>query len=273
MNHPPRMVLGQQVDFSPAYDPTQLCPVLRRLGREAAGISLCPSFAHGEDIWNMYELSWLQASGKPVVAMAEIRVPWDTPCLIESKSLKLYCNSFNMTAFSDSHAVTATMSRDLSHAAGGAVTVSIIPADRFAEAGLLEAQGRCLDDVHLETVVYEPAPDLLTTAGEEVREQVFTRLFRSRCPVTAQPDWATVSISYAGPRIDPAGLLGYLVSFREHQGFHEACVERIHADISRRCCPRELEVSARFTRRGGLDINPVRSTRPGPWPNQRDPRQ
>lgn len=273
MQQSPRMVLGQQVDFSPTYDPRQLCPVPRQLGRQAAGIGECPSFTSGEDIWNMYELSWLEESGKPAVAMAEIRVPWNTPCLIESKSLKLYCNSFNMTVFSDPDSVAQIMSRDLSLAAGGEVRVNIIPANRFAEAVLVEPQGHCLDDANLSTASYQPNPELLTMGSQYVRERVFSRLFRSLCPVTAQPDWATVTISYAGPVIEPAGLLAYLVSFREHQGFHEACVERIHADISARCQPQELEVSARFTRRGGLDINPVRSTSTGPWSNPRDPRQ
>ena len=265
-------VLGRQVDHSRTYDPTQLCPIPRSLGREAAGIC-APSFCHGADIWNMYELSWLEPSGKPRVAMAEIRVPWDSPFLIESKSLKLYFNSFNMTPLPDSSALEEILRRDLSGAAGAQVSVRLIPPQSFRDERLAEPEGFCLDDLNLDAFVYETDPDLLAADTDDADETLFTRLFRSRCPVTGQPDWATVRISYAGPRIRRDALLRYLVSYREHQGFHEACVERIHADITQRCGTRELEISARFTRRGGLDINPVRSTRPGVWPNLRDPRQ
>lgn len=267
-----RMVLGRQVDHSRTYDPTQLCPIPRELGREAAGIGT-PSFCHGVDIWNMYELSWLDKSGRPRVAMAEIRVPWDSPCLIESKSLKLYCNSFNMTPFPKASVLEGIMTHDLSRAAGAPVKVRLVLPESFRDERLAEPEGLCLDDQDPGGFVYETDPDLLAVGTERACETLFTRLFRSRCPVTGQPDWATVRISYAGPRIRHDALLRYLVSYREHQGFHEACVERIHADITSRCGTRELEVSARFTRRGGLDINPVRSTSQNTWLNPRDPRQ
>lgn len=273
MTRSPRMVLGRQADYSPRYDPDQLCPIPRSLGRTAAGIDETPPFAHGQDIWNIYELSWLDASGKPQTAMAEVRVPWDSPFLIESKSLKLYCNSFNMTALESADELRETMTRDLSRAAGSDVAVRVVLPQSFARIALAEPEGICIDDQDICGFSYQPDPALLATAPETARETLFTRLFRSCCPVTNQPDWATVAIAYDGPRILRDALLRYLVSYREHQGFHEACVERIHADISRRCGARELEVTARFTRRGGLDINPVRSTRPGPWPNLRDPRQ
>ncbi|MBU4524832.1 MAG: NADPH-dependent 7-cyano-7-deazaguanine reductase QueF [Desulfomicrobium sp.] len=273
MNHSDRMVLGRQVDYTRHYDPDQLCPIPRSLGRTAAGIEETPSFAHGQDIWNIYELSWLSRSGKPLVAMAEVRVPWDSPCLIESKSLKLYCNSFNMTALEGEDSLREIMTRDLSRAAGADVLVSVVTPEMFSRITLAEPAGTCIDDQDISGFSYQPDPSLLTTAPEPMRETLFTRLFRSCCPVTGQPDWATVEITYAGPRIQRDALLRYLVSYREHQGFHEACVEKIHADISGHCHSRELEVSARFTRRGGLDINPVRSTRSGPWLNLRDPRQ
>jgi 7-cyano-7-deazaguanine reductase len=273
MTHSTRMVLGRQVDYSRQYDPDQLCPIPRSLGRSAAGIEEKPSFSHGQDIWNIYELSWLNASGKPLVAMAEVLVPWDSPNLIESKSLKLYCNSFNMTALESADSLREILARDLSRAAGADVLVRVITPESFAQTMLAEPAGICIDDQEITGFSYQPDSALLATAPEPVRETLFTRLFRSCCPVTGQPDWATVSVAYEGPRILRDALLRYLVSYRQHQGFHEACVEKIHADISHRCGAHELEVSARFTRRGGLDINPVRSTRPGPWPNLRDPRQ
>ena len=266
-------VLGRQVDYSLSYDPNQLFPIPRELGRTAAGITIPASFAYGEDVWNIYELSWLSNSGKPVVAMAEVRVPWNSTFLIESKSLKLYCNSFNMTRFASARVVRETMARDLSDAAGGQVEVTLIPPNQFAETVINEPGGTCLDTLEIEDFTYDVDAAFLQADTKTVRETLFTRLFRSRCPVTGQPDWATVGISYTGPRISHEGLLRYLVSYREHQGFHEACVETIHADISRLCRPDDLQVSARFTRRGGIDINPVRSTRPGPWGNVRDPRQ
>ena len=272
-NNAKRMVLGRQVDYNRQYDPDQLCPIPRSLGRTAAGMKDAPSFAYGQDIWNIYELSWLSRSGKPLVAMAEMRVPWDSPSLIESKSLKLYCNSFNMTVLESEDALREIMIRDLSRAAGADVLVRIVTPEMFSRITLAEPAGICIDDQDISGFSYQPDPTLLATTPQSVRETLFTRLFRSCCPVTGQPDWATIAITYAGPRILPGTLLRYLVSYREHQGFHEACVERIHADISRHCRTQELEVSARFTRRGGLDINPVRSTGSAPWANLRDPRQ
>ena len=265
--------LGRQVSYTFRYDPGQLCPIPRQAGREAACIAAGSGSCYGEDIWNIYELSWITMSGKPEVAMAELRVPADSPNLIESKSLKLYCNSFNMTSFTDRAEVEKTMIRDLSRAAGAAVGVALLPADHFGGSALAEPEGICLDDQEPGGFSYVLDPSLLSTTPETVQQTLFSRLFRSCCPVTGQPDWATVAISYQGLRIAQDGLLRYLVSYREHAGFHEACVEKIFSDIMERCQPAELLVSARFTRRGGVDINPVRSTRPGPWPNIRDPRQ
>ncbi len=266
-------VLGKAVGYDAPYDAALLYPIPRERGRTAAGITLPAAFGHGQDIWNIYELSWLNAWGRPQVAMAEVRVPWNSPFLIESKSLKLYCNSFNMTRFRNAGKVGETMTRDLSRAAGARVTVVLTGPDRFSGTVMEEPRGICLDDQDLGGFVYEVDSGLLVSGAERVRETLFTRLFRSRCPVTGQPDWATVRISYGGTKIVHESLLRYLVSYREHQGFHEACVEKIYADIFRRCAPQDLEVSARFTRRGGIDINPVRSTRPGAWENVRDPRQ
>lgn len=273
-----RLVLGRQVDYSLQYDPSQLCPIPRALGRTAVGVTPA-MLAHGEDIWNIYELSWLAPSGVPQVGMAVVRVPWHSPNLIESKSLKLYCNSFNMSRFADAVAVRQAMQQDLSAAAGAAVVVDVLEPLQFSAVRVGEPDGVCVDDA-LDGVAAEAGitayaidPKLLGTEPVPVQETLFSRLFRSRCPVTGQPDWATVRVTYSGSRILPEGLLRYLVSYREHQGFHEACVEQIYSHIMRECGPRHLEVCARFTRRGGIDINPVRSTRPGTWENLRDPRQ
>lgn len=275
MTHPKTFdtPLGKQVSYTAVYDPGQLVPIPRQAGRETAGIKNPDGLWHGEDIWNIYELSWLSPSGRPEVAIAELRVPADSPFLIESKSLKLYCNSFNMTSFHNGGAVRETIIRDVSRAAGTEVEVSLIEADHFGRMTLAEPHGICLDDQEIDNFTYTIAPSLLSTGQREMRQTLFTRLFRSCCPVTGQPDWATVIISYDGRQIAADNLLRYLISYREHTGFHEACVEKIFSDIVRYCKPAELTVYARFTRRGGIDINPVRSTKSAKWPNIRDPRQ
>lgn len=265
--------LGKQVSYTFNYDPDQLCPIPRGIGREAAGLDSQAGGWHGEDIWNVYEVSWLTPSGRPEIAMAELRVPAASPCLIESKSLKLYFNSFNMTRFSTADAVRQTISADLRRATGTDVAVSLLAAEHFNRAALAEPEGICLDGQEIGDFIYTPDPTLLSTGTQKVQQTLFSRLFRSCCPVTGQPDWATIVVSYEGQQISPDNLLRYLVSYREHAGFHETCVEKIFNDIMQYCTPEQLLVSARFTRRGGIDINPVRSTRPGKWPNIRDPRQ
>jgi len=265
--------LGKHVAYSFTYDPSLLCPIPRQPGREAAGIANQVASWQGEDIWNIYELSWLSESGKPQVAMAELRVPSSSPNLIESKSLKLYCNSLNMSRFTDGEAVRKTMKKDLSAAAGAGVEVVLIEPRDFARVTINELEGICLDEQTIDQVSFIPDPSILATKHDTTQQNLFSRLFRSCCPVTGQPDWATVAVSYEGKRIVPESLLRYLISYREHAGFHEACVENIFSDIISQCRPAELTVSARFTRRGGIDINPVRSTGTGPWPNLRDPRQ
>lgn len=266
--------LGKPARHSRTYDPGHLCPVPRTEGRVAEGLNdECFSRCFGEDLWNLYELAWLDENGKPDVAMAEIRVPMQSPNLIESKSLKLYLNSLNMTAFSDATAVSNTLIKDLSAAAGTPVKVRLIPPDRFGRIALKEAAGICIDDQIIAMPDASVNPAVLKILDMDINETLFSRLFRSVCPVTGQPDFATVIISYQGRRLDPGPLLRYLVSFREHAGFHEACVERIFWDIRNCCGPEKLIVSARFTRRGGIDINPWRATVDTGMPNRRDPRQ
>lgn len=265
--------LGKKVSYTSHYDASLLCPIPREQSRNAAGISSSTAQWCGEDIWNLYELSWLSPSGRPEVAIAEVRIPCDSPFLIESKSMKLYCNSLNMTSFDSIVAVGQTMKKDLGKAAQADVSVQMIRAENFATLNLDEPTGISLDDQDITDFSYKINPALITHGEEHIHERLFSRLFRSCCPVTGQPDWATIRISYEGKVISRSNLLRYLVSYREHTGFHEACVEKIFLDILEYCTPAKLKVSARFTRRGGIDINPVRSTHTGHWENVREARQ
>jgi 7-cyano-7-deazaguanine reductase len=264
-------LLGRHVDYPRHYDAGLLFPIARALGRAPLGIAADALPFIGSDRWHAYELSWLDGRGKPRVATATISVPAHAPNLIESKSLKLYLNAFNASRFADDTAVLACIERDLAQAAGAGVTVVFgLPAIDTVEAGT------SLDELDLDVDHYGPprAEFLQADAGEVVSETLSSALLKSNCPVTGQPDWARVSISYRGPRLDRAGLLRYLVSFRDHAEFHEQCVERIFVDLLRHTRPQALSVEARYTRRGGLDINPWRAT-PGHVPPAagRDERQ
>ncbi|MBN7137046.1 NADPH-dependent 7-cyano-7-deazaguanine reductase QueF [Lysobacter enzymogenes] len=249
--------LGRHVDYPREYDASLLFPIARALGREHIGVDdAAPPFV-GHDRWHAYELSWLDLRGKPQVATATVSVPATSPHLIESKSLKLYLNSFNSSRFDSAQAVLDTLAADLSAAAGAPVAVGFglppIGGDGAAES--IDGLEVAIDD-------YGPpnAGHLSADAGEIVEETLSSALLKSNCPVTGQPDWARVIVAYRGPRLDRAGLLRYLVSFRDHAEFHEQCVERIHADLSRIAAPQWLSVEARYTRRGGLDINPWRGS-------------
>jgi 7-cyano-7-deazaguanine reductase len=252
-------LLGKSVAGSSHYDPGLLFPIPRSQGRNAIGLSAVLPF-HGVDIWNAWELSWLDELGKPQVAVAEIRVPADSPNLIESKSLKLYLNSLNAMRYPDAHHVERLLRDDLGAAAGGAVEVRVMGLDRVSEAAIHDAEGTCIDDLPITIEHYGPPEPafLCTDAGTRVSETLVSHLLKSNCPVTAQPDWASVVISYQGAAIERAGLLRYIVSYRNHDEFHEQCVERMFRDLLARCAPDQLSVSARYTRRGGLDINPWR---------------
>jgi 7-cyano-7-deazaguanine reductase len=262
--------LGREVAYPRHYDPTLLFPIARRLGRDTLGIAADALPFVGDDRWHAYELSWLDARGKPVVATATLIVPADSPQLIESKSLKLYLNSLNGERFTDADAVAARIVADLSAAAGAQVRFA------FGLPRLIDDDSTSLDDIDLDIDDYAaPNPSLLSADEDVVVEETLrSDLLKSNCPVTGQPDWASLRIAYRGPRIDRAGLLRYLVSFREHAEFHEQCVERIFVDVLARCRPQALSVEARYTRRGGLDINPWRATPGLPPPSPgRDPRQ
>ena len=256
--------LGKSVLGSNHYNPDLLFPIPRAAGREAMGLGPSLPFA-GIDIWNAYELSWLDSRGKPQVAVGEFRIPASSPNLIESKSFKLYLNSINQTRYSDAAQVRALLVADLSAAAGAEIGVTLSPLTKAAQtlAVIESLGGDCIDDLDIEVEHYgPPKPALLGLVNDArvVEESLVSHLLKSNCPVTGQPDWASVQIGYTGRQIDRAGLLRYLVSYRSHDDFHEQCVERIFCDVLARCAPQRLSVYARYTRRGGLDINPWRST-------------
>jgi 7-cyano-7-deazaguanine reductase len=272
---PEQSPLGKPAAYTEQYDATLLFPIARRSAREAIGIGAQLPF-FGTDIWNAYELSWLNARGKPQIAVATFYVPADSPNIVESKSFKLYLGSFAQSSFESFEAVRDTIKRDVSAACGASVSVHLTGPMDFAKLGLEEFEGTSLDRLDLDTDVYHPDSSLLKAALEEspVEETVFSNLLKSNCPVTGQPDWGSVQIHYVGPQIDHAGLLRYIVSYRNHTGFHEQCVERIFVDVLKVCKPLKLAVYARYTRRGGLDINPFRTNFNLPMPdNLRTARQ
>jgi 7-cyano-7-deazaguanine reductase len=257
----PALSLGKTTTYKDQYDPTLLYPIPRNLKRDELGLSEELPFK-GIDIWNAYELSWLTPQGKPVVAMGEFHIPCTSPNLIESKSFKLYLNSLNQTHFNDFDTVKQTLIRDLSAAAGTPIAVKLFTAADFAEQTFSQLPGDCIDDLDITVDNYALNPSFLkgaTNPDAIISKTLHSHLLRSNCLITNQPDWGSVMIRYSGPRINPEALLRYLISFRRHNEFHEQCVERIFADLMRYCQPEQLTVYARYTRRGGLDINPFRS--------------
>lgn len=251
--------LGKKVTYSTMYDAGLLYPVERRSAREQIGLREELPF-YGEDRWTAYELSWLNKKGKPVIAVGEIIFPCTAPHIIESKSLKLYYNSFNQTQFESTEIVQQTMTKDLSRMAGEQVRVRLILPENFEQLQISPPEGECIDGLDIDVVHYQVHPALLETGVEIVAQSLHSHLLRTNCPVTGQPDWATVVVKYYGPQIVKESLLAYLISYRQHTGFHENCVERIFNDIMYHCKPYRLVVYAHFTRRGGIDINPYRST-------------
>jgi 7-cyano-7-deazaguanine reductase len=274
MSTPEHSPLGKTTVYANRYDPSLLFPIPREQKRVEIGVRQPLPF-HGVDIWNAYELSWLDARGKPQVALAEFRVPADSPNIIESKSFKLYLNGFSQER-TDIDALRDTLARDLAAAAGAPVAVTL-SAPSARNHAIADLAGELLDDQPLEIDDYGPPNAGYLSANHAaapVEETLLSHLLRSNCPVTGQPDWGSVQIAYRGAPIERAGLLRYLVSFRTHNEFHEQCVERIFVDLMTRCAPQRLAVYARYTRRGGLDINPFRSTDPAAVPdNLRGARQ
>lgn len=281
-NTPEQSQLGRASAYVDQYDPTLLFPIARATQREAMGIKEGQLPFFGADLWTAFELSWLNARGKPQLAIAHFTIPCETPNIVESKSFKLYLNSFNSSVFADTAAVRERLAEDLSEATwrgsgrSGRVGVKLLAPELFDREPVHELDGLDLDRLDLDCTHYQPAPELLSANFDEqpVTETLTSRLLKSNCLVTGQPDWGSVQIRYSGPQIDQAGLLRYIVSFRQHNEFHEPCAERIFTDIWQRCRPTKLAVHARYTRRGGLDINPFRTSWPQPLPpNVRTARQ
>ena len=274
-NTPDQSPLGKTSAYQTQYAPELLFPIARQQKRDELQITGALPF-FGVDIWNGYELSWLNMRGKPQVAIATFTVPADSPNIIESKSFKLYLNSFNQTRLANQEALVELLREDVSAAAGAPVSVTVTMQEDFGRLKMGELDGLLLDRLDIEVDNYSPSPSLLkVTRGQPpVEETLVSHLLKSNCLVTGQPDWGTVQIHYIGDQIDQEGLLRYLIGFREHNEFHEQCVERIFVDIMRQCAPQKLAVYARYTRRGGLDINPWRAnfstSRP---PNLRNARQ
>lgn len=263
MQHPAEhSPLGKSSDYVATYSPHLLFPIPRAPKWAELGLTAETLPYQGVDLWNCYELSWLLPSGKPVVAIGEFEIPADSPSIIESKSFKLYLNSLNQSVFESREALAEVMSSDLSAAAGKPVKVRLRTLDEVAAEGIATLPGRCVDDLDVTIEHYDhPQPGLLACdAGHMVEESLHSHLLKSNCPVTGQPDWGSVVVEYRGAALQAESLLAYLVSFRQHADFHEQCVERIFLDLQRLLQPEKLTVYARYVRRGGLDINPYRST-------------
>jgi 7-cyano-7-deazaguanine reductase len=267
--------LGKSSEYISTYTPSLLFPIPRAAKWAELGLSADTLPYKGVDFWNCFELSWLLPSGKPVVAIGEFSIPADSPNIIESKSFKLYLNSLNQTPFADRQSLEATLQADLSAAAGKPVGVRIRSLSEVQAEGVAGLPGVCIDELDVSVSDYEqPRPELLRCDDSQViEESVHSHLLKSNCPVTGQPDWGSVAVEYRGAALDHASLLAYLVSFRQHADFHEQCVERIFLDLQRLLKPEKLTVYARYVRRGGLDINPYRSTEAVELPNLRLVRQ
>lgn len=250
--------LGKASEYIDHYSPQLLQSVPRSLNREELGIVQQQPFS-GVDIWNGYELSWLNPKGKPCVALLQARVPASSPNLIESKSFKLYLNSFNQSQIQDTEKLQQILSQDLGRCAGARVEVKLFSLDDIQAFQIHSSDGELLDHLDIEIDQYHPQPGILKCGDNMVQRHHISHLLKSNCLITQQPDWGSVSIRYQGREIFAESLLRYLITFRQHNEFHEQCVERIFCDIMHHCQPEKLSVYARYTRRGGLDISPFRS--------------
>ena len=263
--------LGQATQYPDQYDPSLLFPIPRAENRAKLGFKDSQALPFvGVDIWNVFELSWLNKKGKPQIALAEFQIPADSPNMIESKSFKLYLNSLNSTHFADEHQLRELLIKDLSAIAGSKITTRIQATEAVAKKGMQEMSGVLLDRLDIEVDPNLPADPNLLGVNESfgpIEQCLVSHLLKSNCPVTGQPDWASVQIRYQGRPILEEGLLRYLIGFRQLGEFHEHCVETIFTDIKRQCKPEKLSVYARYTRRGGLDINPFRTDYNSPWPD------
>ncbi len=272
--------LGRPTSYPQQYDPSQLFAVPRAAKRAELRLGATLPFK-GEDVWNGYEISWLNSKGKPVAALGRFRFPCTSPHIVESKSFKLYLNSFNQSKFDSSAAVRTLMEQDLSTTTGAAVQITLYPLGESAPVPttwqITALEGICIDHLDIEINCYQTTPELLqqSTPNTDIKvtQTLYSHLLKSNCLITAQPDWASIWINYQGAEIDHVALLRYLISFRQHNEFHEQCVERIFTDLWHHCHLEHLSVYARYTRRGGLDINPWRSTETAAAPDWRLVRQ
>jgi len=268
--------LGKKTSYDNSFDAKLLQPVPRSLNRDGLNLGNELPF-YGDDLWTGFELSWLNAKGKPVVAMANFTIAFNSDNLVESKSFKLYLNSLNQQRFESPEQVEQQLTIDLSACAQGSVSVELILASQFSAQKIAAAQGQCIDELDIEIDNYEFNAELLSDSvisdGEVITERLYSNLLKSNCLITNQPDWGTVEIHYQGPKINQEALLRYLISFRQHNEFHEQCAERIFTDLIRYCHCQKLSVNARYTRRGGLDINPFRSNFEPTPSNNRQARQ
>lgn len=264
--------LGKSTVYIQTYTPELLYPIPRTLGRNKIGLHTTLPFK-GIDIWNGFELSWLNPKGKPEIAIAEFHFPESTLNVIESKSFKLYLNSFNQSHYSSIIEVRNILEKDLSAASQGSVNVKMFSQSEFNAQQVSDFSGIHLDHLDIQTDSYQVDPNFLITHDQHAEETLYSHLLKSNCLATGQPDWGSVLIRYNGPKIDHEGLLKYIISYRNHSGFHEHCVEQMFVDILNKCRPEQLTVYARYTRRGGLDINPFRSNFEESFVNERQPRQ
>ncbi|MEO8565891.1 MAG: NADPH-dependent 7-cyano-7-deazaguanine reductase QueF [Betaproteobacteria bacterium] len=273
MNSHDTSPLGKATGYPDRYDPSLLFPIDRAAQRQALGLRGMLPFA-GADLWTAYEISWLDARNKPQLAIGELRIPADSPATVESKSLKLYLGSFAQEPVAARERLTQTIAGDLNRICRAEIDVVLHPATVSAAPGIAGLPGVSVDDQDGAADTAAPDPGLLAVGSAIAEETLFSALFRSNCPVTGQPDYADTMVRYRGPQIDRASLLSYLLSYRRHAAFHESCVERIYMDLIAQCRPERLTVYARFTRRGGIDINPFRSNcEAPPTVAQRTPRQ
>lgn len=255
---PEKSELGKKTVYESEYNPDKLFPISRKPKRDEIGVGENLPF-YGYDLWNHYEVSWLNEKGKPVVALAEIIYPCESENIIESKSMKLYFNSFNNSKFKDAAAVSAIIKKDLETRLNVDVIINLKLLGEIKDEKL---EGICIDDLDIECSVYHIDPSFLNVENQYVDEILYTDLLKSNCLVTHQPDWCSVQIIYQGKKINREGLLRYIVSFRNDNEFHEQCIEKIFMHILQKCRPEQLTIYGRSTRRGGLDINSCRSTQP-----------
>jgi len=252
--------LGKRADYCGDYQPALLFPVARAAFRASLGIAEKAPF-YGHDLWNSYEFSWLNEKGKPVAAIAQFLIPCHSPYLIESKSFKLYLNSFHQTRFNSLEEISSLLKQDLSECAKAPVLLEVAPMTTIGSCELIKPAGVCLDHLDITVEQYTVDPALLAVdGGAIVTESLYSDLFKSNCLVTGQPDWASIQIEYTGRKINHEQLLKYLISFRQFTAFHEHCVEQAFMEILQQCQPQQLTVTGHYTRRGGLDINACRST-------------